>query len=347
MTPPQKFSNIWNRGLDVARICVIVLNYNGWADTLECLESLLRSTFADFQVVVVDNASTDDSITRLKAWANGELSLFVPPGNPLRHLSQPPIPKPVPFSFLSQDELDSTLPGCEPDPTRGKLVFITANQNRGYAAGNNLGLKWAQANGPFTHFWILNNDTVIPSESLARLMEFARRKKTDLTGAKLLNYTSPHSIQSLGGRINRFFGTSLPILSENELPEKLDYIEGAALLLSRKCLEQNGLLPEEYFLFFEEVDYCFTARRKQLTLGVANSVEVFHKGENKTHSSKQYRQKDEARDLTALKSRVIFSRKHLKNNLGLRLGLLISTMIRASRKQFKLAGEILRLIFQS
>ncbi|NPA24878.1 MAG: glycosyltransferase, partial [Deltaproteobacteria bacterium] len=308
MTPPQKFSNIWNRGLDVARICVIVLNYNGWADTLECLESLLRSTFADFQVVVVDNASTDDSITRLKAWANGELSLFVPPGNPLRHLSQPPIPKPIPFNLLRQDELDSTLPECEPDhPIRERLVFITANRNRGYAAGNNLGLKWAQANGPFTHFWILNNDTVIPSESPARLMEFARRKKTDLTGVKLLNYTSPHSIQSLGGRINRFFGTSLPILSENDLPEKLDYIEGAALLLSRKCLERNGMLPEEYFLFFEEVDYCFTARRKKLKLDIALSAEIFHKGEIHTPFpfSNPNPQKNEFRDFTALESRVI------------------------------------------
>lgn len=51
------------------KIAIIILNWNGWKDTIECLESVFRNLYPNYQVVVIDNGSTDDSVEKIKACA--------------------------------------------------------------------------------------------------------------------------------------------------------------------------------------------------------------------------------------------------------------------------------------
>jgi len=51
------------------KVAIIILNWNGWEDTIECLESVFRNTYQNYQVIVVDNGSTNGSIEKIKAWA--------------------------------------------------------------------------------------------------------------------------------------------------------------------------------------------------------------------------------------------------------------------------------------
>ncbi|HIE08055.1 MAG TPA: glycosyltransferase family 2 protein [Desulfarculaceae bacterium] len=331
----------------MSKICVIVLNYNGWADTIECLESLLRSTYHNYQIVVVDNDSTDNSLKYCKAWANGSLSLFTNPDSPLKDLSWPPTIKPITYAAYIQAELNLKENYAKIRGATEQIIFIEAEKNRGYAAGNNIGLKWAAINNSFSHYWLLNNDTVVAQDSLEELVKYTQNNNTAITGTSLINYNKPHAIQSLGGHINRFFGTSHPIHKKDELEKKLDYIEGAAFLIEKECLNRNGFLQEEYFLYFEETDYCFKARKNQLTLGVALKATVFHKEVLSSEIKLGHRanHKNEYRDMLALESRIRFSRKYLHNRLGLKLGLVISAIIRIKRKQFQRAWQIIRKLF--
>src|ERR1700674_1871023 len=83
--------------------CVILLNWNGWKDTIECLESVFRLTYPDFRVVVCDNASADGSLKKIKQWARGELP--AESANPLlSQLISPPLPKPIPYLELTREE---------------------------------------------------------------------------------------------------------------------------------------------------------------------------------------------------------------------------------------------------
>ena len=54
-------------------VYILILNYNGWRDTVECLESVQRLTYPNYRIVVIDNGSTDGSLDKIKAWAAGEL----------------------------------------------------------------------------------------------------------------------------------------------------------------------------------------------------------------------------------------------------------------------------------
>ncbi len=88
------------------KVYIIILNYNNWYDTIECLESVLRNDYPNYQVIVVDNNSQNNSVDYMKAWADGMLDICVDPKNPLRNLSFPPIPKPIPYIFYTKEEAE-------------------------------------------------------------------------------------------------------------------------------------------------------------------------------------------------------------------------------------------------
>ena len=58
------------------KVCIVILNYNGWADTIECLESLQRITHINYKIIAVDNSFTDNSVGKIKKWARGEIALM-------------------------------------------------------------------------------------------------------------------------------------------------------------------------------------------------------------------------------------------------------------------------------
>jgi len=88
-------------------VAIIIFNYNGWADIIECLESVLSNDYPNYQVIVVDNGSPNNSIEYIKAWAEGRQEALTPePTHPLYHLSHPPIKKPVPYIYYIEEEAE-------------------------------------------------------------------------------------------------------------------------------------------------------------------------------------------------------------------------------------------------
>src|SRR5271156_1373735 len=89
-----------------SHVACILLNWNGWRDTIECLESVFRLNYPDVQVVVCDNASSDGSLERVKEWARGAIS--AESANPdLRHLTSPAFPKSIPYLELTREQAES------------------------------------------------------------------------------------------------------------------------------------------------------------------------------------------------------------------------------------------------
>jgi len=159
------------------KVYIILLNYNNWADTIECLESVLRNDYPNYQVIVVDNNSPNNSMEYLKAWAEGRIDVWVNPNNPLRNLSFPPVPKPIPYVYYTREEAEkcknldleekfkSDIP--EGVTTKYPIVFIQSGNNLGFAGGNNVGIRYALIKNDFDSVILLNNDTVIKGEAIS------------------------------------------------------------------------------------------------------------------------------------------------------------------------------------
>ncbi|WP_419254476.1 glycosyltransferase [Caulobacter sp. ErkDOM-YI] len=256
-------------------VYIILVNWNGWRDLIECLESLLRLDFENYAILVCDNGSTDGSFQRVQDWSAGNISVDRSPQ-----------------AWSSQDE-ERRLPPwpirlARPEwrPAKGTLTWLEMGRNAGFAAANNAGLRLALTDPAMRYAWLLNSDTIVKADALTHLVERAGLPpKADLIGSTLCLYHSPKKLQALGVAYNLALGRGKEILrdeSADSLPSRdwvearLTYIVGASMLVSRRFVEQIGFMQENYFLYFEEIDWAVRAKGK-MNLGWSRDSIVFHK----------------------------------------------------------------------
>lgn len=265
-------------------VAIVLVNWNGRSDLLECLESLLRLENADVQIVVCDNASTDGSVDALLAWAQGDIA--VEPESPYFKalLSSPVDRREVPLIHLR-----SHTPKADYRPIRGKsVVLIETGGNLGFAGGNNVGMRYALQSTDAEYIWLLNTDTVVPCDALSQLLLRAKQDPgVGIAGSSLVYYWSPDRVQGMGGaRMDPHTVRMAHIgigASVSELPadpgaveRDLSYIIGASMLVSRAFVEQIGPMCEDYFLYYEEADWALRAKGR-FSLAYAPGSIVYHK----------------------------------------------------------------------
>jgi GT2 family glycosyltransferase len=288
--------------------CVVILNWNGWRDTIECLESVFRLDHRDFRVVVCDNDSADGSLEKIKQWARGEL-LARPAHAELSRLSSPPVAKPIEYRVMSRREAESQRGSCD-----APLTLIQTGGNLGFAGGNNVGLRLALGDPACQYFWLLNNDTVVEADALAALLRWMQaRPEVGLCGSLNLSYYSPDEVLAQGGKSYRRWtararATTITVAELDAYPAAMHYVDGASMVASRAFLETVGLMEESYFLYFEELDWAMRARGK-FELGYARQSVIYHKEGAATGSHRDRTKRSPDSDKHLARSRVMFTRR--------------------------------------
>jgi GT2 family glycosyltransferase len=270
------------------RVCIVLVNYHGHTDTIECLESILKSTYGNFQVVIVDNSVEAHSINEICLWAEGKKYESVL--SDLQEYIFPLAIKPVPYRLLTEDELsDSNSVLIE------KILLVRSKENRGFAGGNNIGLQYFLKVVAFDFVWLLNNDTVIKKDTLFNFVSFAGKSKerTGIIGGKLFDYYNRTALQAVGGRYYKWFGKVREVGSGEQdkgqwdnIEFKFDYVIGASMFVKRSFVESVGEMTEDYFLYFEELDWAIRGQRKTWQIEFCPSAVVFHKLGSSTGSGK-------------------------------------------------------------
>jgi len=268
------------------KVCIVLVNYKTWQDTVECMESILRSSYPHYQIVVVENGSGDNSWEMMLKWARGEYQHVIATNNPLFTLSHPPVAKPLLYFRATTDDsghlrlgpLDGIMP----------ILFIKSEKNLGFAGGNNVGMRYA-LQSDFDYVWLLNNDTVIDEHAIRALVQYAEVQKEKgntigIVGSKLRVYHQPDKMQGIGAIFNKYSGKSKIIgaqeVDKGQYDDKeivCNYVIGAAMFVNRPFLVDVGLMSEEYFLYNEENDWSARAKLKDWGVGVATKSIVYHK----------------------------------------------------------------------
>lgn len=337
-----------------SKVYILILNWNGWKDTIECLESIFKSDYDNYQVIVCDNNSSNNSLDYIKKWADGLYEPEIDDDNDLKDLIYPYIKKPITYVEYNREQAENG-PFYEDD--NNPLVLIQTGANLGFAGGNNVGLRYALAKDDFDYVWLLNNDTVIKKDSLKNLViEASKDRNIGMCGSTLLYYDKPHKVQALGGAtFNKWFAVPKHIgigkdfcisFDKKEIEKKMDYVAGASMLVSKAFLKDVGLICEDYFLYFEEIDWATRAKGK-FRLAYAPDSIVYHK-EGKTigANSNKKNQKSYISDYYIIKNRLLFTYKYYKYFLPTVYGgLFISIFNRIRRKQINRIWMILRLFF--
>lgn len=267
------------------KVAIIIVNWNTGKLLSKCVESLLTLGFTSkiSDIVVIDNASTDPSMTLL--------------------LNQLPI-----------------LPHRELVQAMGK------KNNAGFAGGNNSGIRWIREKygSDIPHILLLNPDTKVPTGSIDTLVNTLNsNEKIGIIGPELLNADGTHQPSVRAFPTLRTIATTLLKLTrvvsstnywqhymqtsfDFKRTQAVDQVMGAAFLIRNTTVQNVGLLDEGYFVWFEEVDYCRTAKTKGWEVWYTPDATVVHYGGASFAQLVGFK-----RTLPWLKSSLRYTRKHL------------------------------------
>ena len=254
----------------MAMISIIILSWNTRALLAQCLDSIEEHK-GDIQLetIIVDNASTDGSQAMLK----------------------------------------------EKYP---QIVLITNTQNVGFAKANNQAMHIARGD----YFLLWNSDAFATPGAIQNLLRLAEKEpKAGIVGAQLRNadnsFQASHSpfpnqwreLLILTGLGRAFLGRFYPSLGpeEEKGPQMVDYVEGACLLVRRQAFQEVGGLDEGYFMYAEEVDWCYTMAKHGWQVWYQPEARVIHLGGASSTGRRTHREAD------LYRSRIRFFRKHYGN----------------------------------
>lgn len=227
-------------------LTIVILNYNTKDLTLKCLKSIFKRKWnTAFEVWAVDNASTDTSV----------------------------------------EEIKKNFP---------KVKLIASNKNLGFSKGNNLALRKTYKKARYS--LLLNSDTEVLPRSLDNLIKFAENSGAGIASCKLLNPDG--SFQPNGGELPRFlpmffwlsgiddiFRKILPLPSFHREDEKyyqnrkkVGWVSGSVMLIKNTVFEKIGFLDGKIFMYGEDVDFCWRAKKAGFKNLWTNKAEIVHIG---------------------------------------------------------------------
>jgi GT2 family glycosyltransferase len=297
---------------------IVVLNYNGWRDTIACLESLFRLEYRPFRVIVCDNGSPNESVERIEAWARGESIAETRGPAVLRALVTPPVAKPIPYVICDRDVAERGGGAAASPDSNPPLVIIRVGANLGFAGGNNVGIRYSLARRDAKYVMLLNNDTVVSPTCVHELVKRAEEDASiGAVGATMLDFDQPELVQAAaGGTIAPWHGmvrASQEGAKRGSTTERsrLDFISGACLLARLTAIETVGMLDERFFMYGEDQDFSLRLRRAGFSLAYASSAEFWHIGGGTSVPRSPFN------DYHNVLSSLLFVRKHFRYLLPL------------------------------
>ncbi len=246
------------------QLSIIIVSYNTKEVTLACLESILRCLNSveglkeKVEIIVIDNASTDDSVHSIK-------------------------------KYLANEEVTHSV--------LGNIV------NLGFAGANNQGIL--QAKGQFV--WLLNSDTIVGKHAIPNLLAQMEKAGNAIIAASLWNMDK--SYQPQGGDLPGFWsllsfalllddipllGKLLPSLQHtghrasplNRSLTQKGWVAGTALCFPAELATEVGVLDEAIFMYAEDIDFCWRAKKAGAPSFIAKDAKVIHLGSASSSSAK-------------------------------------------------------------
>lgn len=246
-------------------LSIITINYNGFKDTCELMESLPLND-ESLEVIVVDNASKEDEAT-----------------------------------VIAQQ-----FP---------QIKVIRSKQNLGFAGGNNLGIQAAKGK----YLFFINNDTLLKplTSDLRPLMNrLESSEKIGMVcpkirfswGNQLIQYAGYTPLSPITLR-NRSIGYGEEDHGQYDTPHPTPYAHGAAMMIKREVIEKAGMMPECYFLYYEELDWSMMIRRAGYEIWYEPACTIFHKESQTTG------QQSPLRTFYITRNRLLFAKRNIKGGI--------------------------------
>jgi GT2 family glycosyltransferase len=277
-------------------------------------------SYEHFNILVVDNGSSDSSVENIRKWALGDLrhDCIYPNHVTFRGLKN--FEKGIDFVVLERKEVFigkfksenyydevfnqkfGTVDGIE-----GKLVIIENGDNLGYAGGNNVGIRYAINQLKSEYILVLNADTVVSTNLVEKLLNvFEVENDVGICGPIEFSYDEPDYLQAAGGKFGLYTGRHELFYTILDTVRVVDWVMGSCMLIEKGVFHSCGFFDERFFLYFEEVEFAYRAKKKGYKTYVTSETCIWHKG-----GRKGGRTWDAVYDFYVMRNRLLFGLKHL------------------------------------
>ncbi len=268
----------WPPGASAASPLVVIsiLNWNGWQDTLECLESVRRLDYPNFLTVVVDNGSWNGSADKIRAWAEANLG----PGQVFADYTRE-------TALAGGDpEIEQALDGAA---SSVRMILIRNEENLGFTGGNNVSIHYGLVRHRASDFvFLLNNDSSVSQDCLRILVSVALRTGAGIAEAAICSEgqtvpSTPWRPPRWQVALERLFGNTLGPFMEGDGFCEVIATRGAAMLAAKDLLLKihsswHEYLHEHFFMYAEDVGISLRARALGFRCIRVNGATVWHKG---------------------------------------------------------------------
>lgn len=244
---------------------IIIINYNNYLDTIECIDSILENDYENYRIILVDNDSNNDSYDiLLKKYEHNKY-----------------------------------------------IELISNNINMGFSGGNNVGIRRA-LDINLDYILLLNNDTVVERNFLTSILtSFSKGGDIGVATGKILYYHKPEIISIAGGKISYLRSKVIPY-GENKTVYKfnnykyVDFASGCFQIIKKEVFGNVGLYDEDYFLYYEDTDFCSRVLKNGYTILYNPESIIWHKVSASSGSK--------INDLTTyynVRNRLVFANKNI------------------------------------
>ncbi|MDO5836486.1 MAG: glycosyltransferase family 2 protein [Methanobacterium sp.] len=260
------------------KISIVILNWNSWKNTLECLKYLFRIKYLNFQIVIVDNASHDNSIHKIRDFIkNIPMDMVEYHENELR------------MAGITSERAEKVKCGSNFNSIRDanffeKIYLIENNENRGFAGGNNIGMDFSiQCLFP-DYILLLNNDTKVDEDFLDELLDVAQNNDNLGSIQALLLDENGLNIDSLGQECYWWGAEDIcmghpfkEVIIRNMGDIEIFGSCAAAVMYPVGVLNKTGLFDTDFFVELEDVDLSWRIRLMGYQSYLARNSIVYHK----------------------------------------------------------------------
>lgn len=222
------------------KVSIIILNWNGWQDTLECLDSLAKITYPNYEVIIIDNNSTNDSVEKIKNWMKDKKSA-------------------VDHKLIINNHNAGFAGGNNPGieyAVKNKSDYILLLNNDTVVNPKFLE-KLVKAGESDKNFGIVGPKIYYETD-----------KKRIWFGGGYFSWLS-------GGHHQEF--NKIDDNSQDEAIKEIDFMTGCCFLIKREIIEKIGLMNKDFFLYYEDVEWSLRAGKYGYKIIYAPGSHIWHK----------------------------------------------------------------------
>jgi GT2 family glycosyltransferase len=197
------------------------------------------------------------------------------------------------FKVILVDNASQNKEGQDLKKSFPEIELIENAENLGFSGGNNVGIRCAMEQG-FTHILLLNNDTTVEPDFLGEMiLKFQQNPSLGVVQSLILFLNDPKKIWSAGGKWVPSIGLAIsrgdrePLAGYRFKKTALDWATGCCMLISREAILKTGLLNEQYFAYFEDVEWSLRFKKAGFDIVLAEKAIIYHEAgasSKKTHS---------------------------------------------------------------